>query len=46
MSSSNEEVLRVIQFLRGEAGRRKGAKDQANVTLVQQVTMQCVMCDV
>ena len=41
MSSSNEEVLRMINFLRAEAGRRKSAKDQANMTLVQQV-----MCDV
>jgi hypothetical protein len=41
MSSSDEEVARVMQFLKAEAARRRGAKSVADVTLLQQVA-----CDV
>lgn len=37
MSSSDEEVARVMQFLRAEAARRRGAKSVADVTLLQQI---------
>jgi hypothetical protein len=37
-SSSNDEVMRVMSFLKAEATRRRGAKNPADVALVQQVT--------